>query len=136
MDADRELDDGDYRTLADFRHALRRFLAFSEDRAHELGLTPQQHQALLVIRGAPSRSATVGQVAARLLLKPNSASGLVYRLEVLDLVARVGAPGDRRRSMLVLTPKAETMLAALSAAHRDELRRLRRLMTDLLARLD
>lgn len=45
----------DYALLAEFRYALRRFIAFSEDAAHAIGLAPQQHQALLAIKGAPGR---------------------------------------------------------------------------------
>jgi hypothetical protein len=46
-----DLADEDYTALADFRHALRQFLAFSEQAATTCGLTPQQHQALLAIAG-------------------------------------------------------------------------------------
>src|SRR3546814_17793302 len=85
------LSDGDYRTLADFRHAIRRFLAFSEDEAAAPGMTPQQHQALLIIRAAGNDGATVGLIAERLILKPHSATGLVGRLEALGLLT-----GDRK----------------------------------------
>ncbi len=49
-----ELADADYAALADFRYALRQFLVFSERGAASCGLKPQQHQALLAIRGAAS----------------------------------------------------------------------------------
>jgi hypothetical protein len=35
------LTDHDYRSLADFRRALRLFVAFSEQAARDAGLTPQ-----------------------------------------------------------------------------------------------
>src|SRR3546814_12946245 len=82
------LQDGDYAALAEFRFALRQFQAFSSERAAQMGLTPQQHQALLALRAAPAQDATVGYVARRLLLKPHSATGLVDRLETLGLVPR------------------------------------------------
>src|SRR3546814_9226771 len=66
------LADADYAALADFRHALRQFQAFSEARATEQGLTPQQHQALLTIRAAAPDVPSVGHVAERLMLKPRS----------------------------------------------------------------
>jgi DNA-binding MarR family transcriptional regulator len=44
-----------YETLAAFRYALRKFLHFSETAAQAAGLTPQQHQALLAIKGFPGR---------------------------------------------------------------------------------
>jgi len=102
---DDSLTDADYAALADFRHALRQFLAFSEARAAEKGLTPQQHQALLAIRGAAPEAPTIGTVAQRLMLKPHSASGLIDRLELLGLVRREVAADDRRRATLYLTQK-------------------------------
>lgn len=131
-----DLADADYAALADFRHALRRFLAFSEDAATTCGLTPQQHQALLAIRGAGERAVTVGYVAERLILKPHSATGLIDRLEALGLVERRAAPGDKRRALLVLTDKARDLLARLTATHREEILRLRPLLTGLLDQID
>jgi DNA-binding MarR family transcriptional regulator len=130
------LTDDDYRLLADFRRTLRRFLAFSEAKAADVGLTPQQHQALLAIRAAPPATATVGHVASSLMLKPHSATGLVDRLEALGLIERHVSPEDRRQAQLVLTENAKDRLAELSSTHRDEIRRLRPLLIDLLARLN
>ncbi|MCW2319282.1 DNA-binding MarR family transcriptional regulator [Rhodoblastus acidophilus] len=128
------LDDRDYAALADFRAALRAFLAFSEARAVEVGLSPQQHQALLAIRGAPGAEATIGYVAERLILKPHSASELISRLEALDLVARRASETDRRKTTLVLTERAADLLGELSAIHREEIRRLKPLLLELLDR--
>ena len=122
---DDPLTDADYAALADFRQTLRHFLAFSGARAADEGLTPQQHQALLAIRGAAPEALTIGAVAERLMLKPHSASGLIERLELLGLVRRQVAAEDRRRATLYLTEKAHEVLQSLSAAHREEIRRLR-----------
>ena len=100
------LDDRDYAALSDFRATLRSFLSFSETRAIELGLSPQQHQALLAIRGAPGAQATIGYVAERLILKPHSASELVSRLEALELLVATTSGIDRRKTVLVLTERA------------------------------
>jgi len=127
-----ELSDTEYAALADFRHTLRAFLAFSEVRVAEYGLTPQQHQALLAIRGAPHSSVTIGYLADRLILKPHSASGLVVRLEALGLVVRRSSPLDGRQALVDLTPKATTLLETLSVIHRDEILRLRPLLSTLL----
>lgn len=126
----------DYAALSDFRHALRCFLLFSEQRAAEHGLTAQQHQALLAIRGASEAQVTIGFLAERLAIKPHSASGLVERLRALDLVTRVTAAQDRRQVLIALTPRARELLARLSATHQEELRRLRPMFTALLTRLD
>jgi len=128
---------GDYRALAGFRYALRKFLAFSEDAAKDLGLTPQQHQALLAIMGYPeSEPVTIGALAQRLLLKHHSTVELVDRLTELELVKRVKDTGDRRRVILRLTKKAEQVLGKLSTVHLEELRRIRPALAALLERLD
>lgn len=127
------LSDADYSALADFRCALRRFQAFSETCAAEQGLTPQQHQALLAIRAAANDAPTIGDIARRLMLKPHSATGLVNRLADQGWLERMTATEDRRRARLKLTRKAEGALAALSAAHRDEIRRMRPALEEMLA---
>ena len=130
-----EPEEADYTLLAEFRYTLRQFLVFSEDKAAGFGLTPQQHQALLAIRAAPDGMTTIGYVAERLFLKPHSASGLVDRLETQGMLMRQPSPQDRRQALLVLTEKAREVLAGLSATHREEIRRLRPMLTDLLTRL-
>lgn len=129
------LSDADYQLLADFRFLLRQFMAFSESKANAQGLTGQQHQALLVIRAAAPITATVGFVAERLLLKPHSASGLIDRLEALGLIVRRSSERDRRLAKLELTERAQTVLAELSATHREEIKRLRPLLKTLLDRV-
>lgn len=131
-----ELKDEDYAALADFRYALRQFLAFSERGADSFGLTPQQHQALLAIRGATRANVSVGYVAERLTLKPHSATGLIDRLETLDLVTRRPSPDDGRLALLDLTPKARSLLRQLSQTHREEIVRLRPTLIELLVQFD
>lgn len=101
---------------------------------------PQQHQALLAIKGsrpgAPGRRGLyVGEIAERLLVRPHTAAELVNRLERLDLVSREPDAADGRRVEVVLTDKAERILASLSASHLEELRAMRPLLTRLLARI-
>src|ERR1700761_5506251 len=85
----RRLDKSQFETLAAFRYALRRFLHFSEEAAHAAGITPQQYQALLAIKGFPSREkVTVGELAERLQLRHHSAVGLVDRLVTEKLAHR------------------------------------------------
>jgi DNA-binding MarR family transcriptional regulator len=127
----------DYQALANFRYALRRFLEFSGSAAKSVGLTPQQHQAMLSIIGVPEGQAvTVGFLAERMLLKHHSTVELVDRLVELDLVARQPDAADRRKVLLALTPKGRRLLTKLSAAHIEELRRIRPVFADLLDRLD
>ena len=133
---ERELNDHDYKVLANFRFKLRQFQTFSEAMAAEVGLTPQQHQALLAIRAIESGKASIGYVAERLILKPHSASGLVDRLEALGLLVRRTSPDDRRQAQLELTDAARALLAKLSLTHREEIRRLRPMLVELLVSID
>jgi DNA-binding MarR family transcriptional regulator len=124
----------DYERLAEFRYLLRQFLIFSEEAAERAGLTAQQHQALLAIKGfGDAKPMTVGDLAGRLGVKHHSAVGLVDRLLAKSLVRRQAGVRDRRQVMLRLTPQAERLLARLSAAHRAELERLAPLLQTLLA---
>jgi len=131
-----EVDESDYQALAEFRFALRRFLAFSEEAARAAGLTPQQHQALLAIRGYPTRDrVTVSELAERLMIRHHSAVELIDRLSRAGLIVRAGDPADRRRVQIALTAKAQRKLKGLAAAHLEELRRLGSALPGLLERL-
>src|SRR5688572_29964324 len=117
------LSDTDYRQLAEFRHQLRRFLAFSEEQAKAAGLQPQQHQLLLALRAAAPEVPTVGYLAKRLVLRHHSAVELVDRLEERGFVRRVRSPEDRRQARVNITAEGERVLLKLSVAHRAELQR-------------
>jgi len=126
-----------YQALAEFRYALRKFLHFSETAAMALGLTPQQHQALLAIKGFPGRQpVTVGELAERLQVKHHSAVGLVDRLVADRHLRRVASSGDRRQVGLDLTPRGEAVLEQLSSTHREQLRRIGPQLSRLLESLD
>ncbi len=115
-----------YELLAALRHALRRFQRFSRDAALAAGLTPQQHQALLAIKGFPGRDyVSVGELAERLHLRHHSAVGLVNRLVQRELVRRTPSVTDRRQQEVSLTAHGEKLLGRLSAAHLREVRLLR-----------
>ena len=131
------LTQADYEALAVFRRALRQFTAFSEQAARRAGLTPQQHQALLAIKGAAgAEPLIIGDLAQALLIRPHSAVELVDRLVQLELVERREDPVDHRRVHVALTPHAEALLSELSAAHLKELRAIRPALLDLLRRFD
>ncbi|MBK0004757.1 MarR family transcriptional regulator [Erwinia sp. S63] len=132
MSQPNKMNDADYTLLADFRATLRTFMAFSETQARNVGLTPQQHQALLSIRGTAPGNATVGYVAERLMLKPHSASGLLSRLEEAGLVMRKSDPTDQRRTFLQLTEEAEQLLESLSLAHLEELSNLKPMLLSMI----
>jgi len=125
MAATTKLGKEQYETLAAFRYALRRFIHFSEEAARDASITPQQHQALLAIKGFPGRdSITVGELAERLQLRHHSVVGLVDRLVLEKLVARTPAKEDRRQVLVQLTTRGEKTLEKLSALHHKQLQRI------------
>lgn len=134
------LTQADYENLAAFRHALRRFVNFSTEAARDAGLTTQQHQALLAIKGHRGGALTIGALADTLLVAPHTAAELVVRLEASDLVSRVPDPSDRRRVGLQLTRQADEALRKLSLMHLREVRvlapRLMGIFRDLDAHFD
>jgi DNA-binding MarR family transcriptional regulator len=127
--------DAEYRTLARFRFALRVFLRFSEEAAREAGLTPNQHQLLLAARGHPDAPPTISDLAEWLQLRHNSTVELVDRAVESDLLERHVDERDRRRQRLVLTAHGAEVLESLSAPHREELRRFREEMAEVLQEL-
>jgi DNA-binding MarR family transcriptional regulator len=126
------LPDDAYRRLLTLRTGLRRFQHWSEAQARAAGLTPAQHQLLLAVRGhVDPRGPKVGDVADQLLLRHHSTVGLVDRAEAAGLLRRISDDDDHRVVRLQLTPKGEDRLAALSALHIEELRRLAHQLPDL-----
>jgi DNA-binding MarR family transcriptional regulator len=124
----------DYARLAAFRHALREFLQFSESAAAGVGLTAQHYQAMLVVRGCPEDArVTINDLARQLLIKHNSAVGLVDRLAQEGLIAREPSRADRRKVELQLTARGRQVLARLAAMHSRELKRVGPILRRLLA---
>ena len=114
----------DFEALARFRFGIRRYLRFSEETVRRHGLTPQQYQLLLALKGFPGREwATVRELADRLQLRHHSVVELVNRAQGQGLVQRATHPEDARAVRVLLTEEGEQILARLSALHRDELRR-------------
>jgi len=126
----------DYAQLAAFRHALRGFLHFSEAAAAAEGLTSQHYQAMLILRGWPNdEPVSISDLAQQLLIKHNSAVGLVDRLVGRGLVVRHPSTVDRRKVELRLSTQGRRVLAELAAMHRGELRRIGPLMERFFAEL-
>ena len=115
----------DYARLAAFRQALREFLRFSEEAAAAVGITAQHYQAMLILRaGADGEACSINDLARQLLIKHNSAVGLVDRLAEEGLVVREPSRADRRKVDLRLSAKGRQLLARLAAMHRAELERI------------
>jgi DNA-binding MarR family transcriptional regulator len=115
----------DYARLAAFRRELRQFLRFSEEAAERAGLTAQHYQAMLILRACPEGEAvSIIDLARELLIRHNSAVGLVDRLVTERLVLREASEADRRRVELRLSARGRQVLARLAQIHRDELERI------------
>jgi DNA-binding MarR family transcriptional regulator len=112
----------DYQALAQFRYQFRKFLSFSEAAAQKAGLTPQQHQALLAIKGfSGPEPVSVGDLAQFLLVRHHTAVELVDRMTKLGLLSRTADDEDSRRVLVNLTRKGEQRLRTLSKIHFEEL---------------
>jgi DNA-binding MarR family transcriptional regulator len=128
----------DYQALADFRYEIRHFLNFSERLVRAAGIEPQQHQALLAIKGLPAhRVATIGVLAERLLIQHHSAVELVNRLEAKGLLRRTRGVADRREVVLTVSRRGEALLKQLTRPHHAELQSARpKLLVALAAAID
>lgn len=112
----------EYRSLAEFRYQIRRFVQFSEEAARISGIEPHQHQLLLAIKGTPpEQKATIRFLASRLCIRHNSTVELVNRLAERGAVKRVRGQEDRREVLIHLTPSGERLLRQLSLYHREEI---------------
>lgn len=127
------LEDADYQALGDFRRAIREFLAFSAEGALALGLTSQQHQALLAIKTHQGEEAmSVGELADCLLIKNHSAIGLITRLVDRGFARRLESQLDRRRALTELTPAGTQALQAISVRNLGQLKSATRTLEGLL----
>jgi len=126
---------GLYAGLAGFRFALRKFLAFSEVVTGAAGVTPQQYQAMLVIKTHPEAAMMIRELAAQMLLQHNGAVQLVDRLAAAELVERSHSPTDRRSVLVALTAKGSELLERLATNHAKELLEQEPLLAESLRRL-
>jgi DNA-binding MarR family transcriptional regulator len=109
---------GEVQRVAEFRAALRRFQARSDQAARSADLTPQRYLLLVTIKGAPdgSERATVSEVADRLYMPQTTVSDLVARAEAVGLLRRVPSEVDGRMAHLSLTDEGERRLSGCMEA--------------------
>jgi DNA-binding MarR family transcriptional regulator len=125
--------DSDYRSLAEFRHHIKRYLEFSDRAARAAGIEPQQYQLLLALKGLPeSESPTVGALSSQLRVRHHSAVELIDRAERNGLVRRT-----RSGSVVVvgLSPRGERLLERVVAKRLKELRVAGPALVDALQKL-
>ena len=112
----------DFKSMAELRYQIRRFLRFSENAARQAGIEPQQHQLLLAVRGLPDNlKPTVGVLAEKMQLQHHSTFELIDRLVDRGFLCRLRAIDDRRQVLVNLTHDGEKFLKTLSLHHLQEL---------------
>jgi DNA-binding MarR family transcriptional regulator len=116
---------------------LRKFLHFSEEAATRVGLTPQQHQLLLQVAGAPlDEPVTIAYISERLSLRHHSVAELVIRSERQGLLVRTVDTADQRRAILQVTRKGELALGKLAGDHARELKEMAPRLAKALKRVE
>ena len=123
-----------YSGLADFRFALRRFLAASEAISRRGGVTPQQYQAMLAI-AVRDDAMSVKDLAEQLLLTHHGAVQLIDRMAKAGLVQRRPSVTDRRSVNLALTDKGVALFDTLAAQHFEEMLKREPQLSESLRRL-
>jgi len=129
------LDPEQYRSLAGFRLALRRFMAGAEEISRGAGVTQQQYQAMLAIKTWPARAMTMGDLADELLLTHHAAVQLINRMTKAGVATRAPSSTDRRAVELRLTPAGEVLVDQLATLHLREVLRQEPNLTRALQKL-
>lgn len=124
-----DVTDNQYQLLLVFRTALRRFLQWSTLEASRAGVTPQQHQLLLAVRGHPGpRAPSIREISDYLLIRHHSAVELVTRAQNSGLVRRTSDTDDQRVIRVGLTDAGEELVSRLAVVHLRELERIAQLL--------
>ena len=112
----------EYKSVADLRAALRKFMRVGERAARRQGLTQQRYLLLLMIKGASdgSQRSTVTALSERLQLAQSTVTELVARTEEAGLVARYPSTDDGRVVFFSVTPEGERRLSAVMRELRTE----------------
>lgn len=91
---------------------------------------------LLAVRGFGAESdLSISDLAELLQLRQHSTLELVHRAEAVGIVETIDDSGDRRRQLVRITRDGARRLTSLSVLHRDELRRFRAEMSEVLGEL-
>src|SRR5699024_2596743 len=124
-----QLSKQEFEALARFRFGIRRYLRYSEDIVRSHGVSPQQYQLLLALKGFPGReSATVAELAERLQLRHHSAVELINRAQRAtrraltpsgERTCREHLPHRRRRTTLGTPQRSTPQPTALHGNHPD-----------------
>jgi DNA-binding MarR family transcriptional regulator len=105
----------------------------------EANLSPNQYNALRILRGAGAEGVTCGELGSRLIEHDPDVTRLIDKLEQRGLMQRTRDARDRRVYRNVITPAGLEVLGALDeplvAVHRRQLGHMSRENLETLIRL-
>jgi len=97
----------------------------------EHGLEPGWHDVLATLRrSGPGYSLRPSEFASALMLTSSGTTKRLDRLEQAGLIARAPDPGDRRGTLITLTPAGHELIDSITAAHLENEARLLSALTD------
>jgi DNA-binding MarR family transcriptional regulator len=120
-----EFTDAQLTAVADGRYLFRRAFRIIDAEARRVGLDPLAFQALVQLIGAPARTRTVGELAARLDVPAGLVSRLLGDLERLGYIGRLPSPEDGRVKLVRATTTAQDLVVAVYARVRTKFHGLR-----------
>ena len=107
-------------TSAEIQYAIARILRVTRKAIRLSGLTRRQYELLLILKAGPTAAQpSIGEIAARLGIRPHSAVGLADRLEQRGLARRRRV---QRRVILETTAKGNHAVQAVATEERESLR--------------
>lgn len=113
---------------------MRQYLSYSDTLLAGLKLGPRRYQAMLAIKAREATGPiTIGKLSELLIIRPNSATELINRLERAGLVERIDDSNDRRRQLLRLTATGEEKLSKAAELHYQKVQEHRQAFADLFA---
>ena len=121
----RWLDDGEQQAWRAFLMAVN-LLDGALDRQlrHDSGLPHAYYQILAMLSEAPKRELTMTRLARLLRSSPSRLSHAAARLEGEGMIRRFKRPGNRRTTIVELTPAGMKVLEAAAPGHVHEVRRV------------
>jgi len=90
-----------------------------EELFEQFDLTPQQYNALRLLRGEAGRKVPTLVLAARLVSRAPDITRLLDKLEERGLIERERPPDNRRMVLIGLTTRGRELLAGLDGQVRD-----------------
>lgn len=124
-------------TLANLRHAAHTYDRYETQYLAQYDLTPAQFGVLQALaHDLPPGPISLGQLAQHLRISPGTLTGLIKRLNQKHWIQRSTAPGDRRTTLIHLSPQGLQQYQHISLRYQqhrqDDLNGLDRAELDLL----